>query len=146
MWGIIPAAGSGTRMGGTRKPFMEIGGKPLLQYCIDTFFQVDVVTRIAVALPAEGVDLKGGTLKAQLTPREVRVEAFSIRGGEGVLSAQGTLARTGFDEASVDWRAERFTALGSDVRPSTSEELGKFIRDDLARWRKVVRETGIKIE
>jgi translocation and assembly module TamB len=72
--------------------------------------------KLALALPAEGVDLKGGTLKAQLTPREVRVEAFSIRGGEGVLSARGTLARTGFDEASVDWRAERFTVLSRPDR------------------------------
>lgn len=67
--------------------------------------------RLAVALPAEGIDLKGGTLKARLTEREVRVDSFSIRGGEGVLSAQGTLARAGFDEASLDWRAERFTVL-----------------------------------
>jgi 2-C-methyl-D-erythritol 4-phosphate cytidylyltransferase len=49
---IIPAAGAGTRMGGTHKPFLEIGGKPLLQHCLDAFFRVDVVTRIAVALPA----------------------------------------------------------------------------------------------
>ena len=41
---------------------------------------------------------------------------------------------------------ERFAALGAEVRPSTSDELGKFIREDLARWRKVVREAGIKVE
>jgi tripartite-type tricarboxylate transporter receptor subunit TctC len=41
---------------------------------------------------------------------------------------------------------ERFASLAAVVRPSTSEELAKFIREDLARWRKVVRETGIKIE
>ncbi|MBI3919729.1 MAG: hypothetical protein HY322_22295 [Betaproteobacteria bacterium] len=41
---------------------------------------------------------------------------------------------------------ERFAALGAEVRPSSSEELGKFIREDLARWRKVVREAGIKAE
>jgi 2-C-methyl-D-erythritol 4-phosphate cytidylyltransferase len=50
---IIPAAGSGTRMGGMSKPMLEIGGKPLLQHCLDAFFQVDAVRRIAVALPAE---------------------------------------------------------------------------------------------
>ena len=72
--------------------------------------------RLAVALPAEGIDLKSGSLRAQLTQREVRVESFSIRGGEGLLSAQGTLARTGFDEASVDWRAERFTVLSRPDR------------------------------
>jgi tripartite-type tricarboxylate transporter receptor subunit TctC len=41
---------------------------------------------------------------------------------------------------------ERFASLGAEVRPSTSEELGKFIREDLAKWRKVVREAGIKVE
>jgi tripartite-type tricarboxylate transporter receptor subunit TctC len=41
---------------------------------------------------------------------------------------------------------ERFASLGAEVRPGTSEELGKFIREDLARWRKVVREAGIKVE
>ncbi|HZN25441.1 MAG TPA: translocation/assembly module TamB domain-containing protein [Burkholderiales bacterium] len=72
--------------------------------------------RLAAALPAEGVELKGGTLKASLTQREVRVESFSIRGGEGVFSARGTLARSGFDEASLDWRADNFTALGRPDR------------------------------
>jgi translocation and assembly module TamB len=72
--------------------------------------------RLAVALPAEGIDLKGGSLRAQLTEREVRVESFTIRGGEGIFSAQGTLARIGFDEASVDWRADRFTVLSRPDR------------------------------
>ncbi len=67
--------------------------------------------RLAVALPAEGIDLRGGTLRAQLTERQIRVDSFSIRGGEGVLNAEGTLARAGFNEASVDWRAERFMVL-----------------------------------
>jgi tripartite-type tricarboxylate transporter receptor subunit TctC len=41
---------------------------------------------------------------------------------------------------------ERFNALGVEVRPSTSEELAAFIREDLAKWRKVVRETGLKLD
>jgi translocation and assembly module TamB len=72
--------------------------------------------RLAAALPAEGVDLRGGVLKATLTQREVRIESFSIRGGDGILRAQGTLARTGFDEASLDWRAEKFMALARPDR------------------------------
>jgi translocation and assembly module TamB len=51
-----------------------------------------------------------------LTQREIRVESFSIRGGEGVFIAQGTLARAGFSEAQVDWRAERFTVLARPDR------------------------------
>jgi translocation and assembly module TamB len=72
--------------------------------------------KLGVALPAEGVTLTGGSLVAVLTQREIRLESFSIRGGDGVLTAQGTLARTGFDRASLDWRAERFTALARPDR------------------------------
>jgi len=72
--------------------------------------------RLAIALPAEGIELKGGVLRANLAQREIRVESFTIKGGEGVFHAQGTLARTGFDEASVDWRAEQFMMLGRPDR------------------------------
>ena len=72
--------------------------------------------RISLAFPAEGIELKGGILKGQLTQRDIRVDAFSIRGGEGVFTAHGTLARTGFSEASVDWRAERFMVLARPDR------------------------------
>jgi translocation and assembly module TamB len=71
---------------------------------------------ITIALPAEGVDLKGGTLRASLDRNEIRVESFSIRGGEGTLDARGTLARVGFDEASVDWSAQNFTVLARPDR------------------------------
>ena len=72
--------------------------------------------KLAIALPADGVDLKGGTLRAMLTEREVRVESFSISGGQGEFTARGTLARKDFSEASVDWRAERFTVLARPDR------------------------------
>ncbi|HEX6064099.1 MAG TPA: 2-C-methyl-D-erythritol 4-phosphate cytidylyltransferase [Longimicrobiales bacterium] len=49
---IIPAAGSGSRMGGARKPFLALAGKPLLQYCLDVFFAVPEVEQIVIALPA----------------------------------------------------------------------------------------------
>jgi tripartite-type tricarboxylate transporter receptor subunit TctC len=41
---------------------------------------------------------------------------------------------------------ERFSTLGAEVQPSTAEELGAFIREDLAQWVKVVKQAGIKIE
>lgn len=41
---------------------------------------------------------------------------------------------------------ERLFAMGAEVRPSSSEELGKFIREDLAKWKKVVEKAGIKPE
>jgi len=41
---------------------------------------------------------------------------------------------------------ERFASLGAEVQPSTSEELGAWIRADLAKWVKVVKQAGIKLE
>lgn len=41
---------------------------------------------------------------------------------------------------------ERFTSLGAEIQPSSSEELGKFIREDLALWVKVVKQAGIKVQ
>jgi tripartite-type tricarboxylate transporter receptor subunit TctC len=41
---------------------------------------------------------------------------------------------------------ERFAAQGAEMRPSSSEELAKFVREDLAKWRKVVQQTGLKLE
>jgi|SRR5687768_2098642 tripartite-type tricarboxylate transporter receptor subunit TctC len=41
---------------------------------------------------------------------------------------------------------ERFTSQGAEARPGTSEELGKFVREDLAKWKKVVQQAGLKLE
>jgi translocation and assembly module TamB len=72
--------------------------------------------RLALALPVQGVNLTDGTLDARLEQQTIRVDNFSIRGGDGTLRAQGTLARAAYDEASIDWRAERFTALARPDR------------------------------
>ena len=47
---IIPAAGFGQRMGGVKKAFMEIGGKPMLQYSVDAFLSHIDVVQIVVAI------------------------------------------------------------------------------------------------
>jgi tripartite-type tricarboxylate transporter receptor subunit TctC len=41
---------------------------------------------------------------------------------------------------------ERFAAVGAEVQSSTPEELGAYIREDLAQWVKVVKQAGIKVE
>jgi tripartite-type tricarboxylate transporter receptor subunit TctC len=40
----------------------------------------------------------------------------------------------------------RFAALGTDVAPMNPEELGVFIRAEIAKWAKLTREAGIKPE
>jgi 2-C-methyl-D-erythritol 4-phosphate cytidylyltransferase len=50
---IIPAGGSGSRMGGARKPLLQLGGEPLLARCLRPFLARRDVRWIVVALPAE---------------------------------------------------------------------------------------------
>lgn len=54
---IIPAAGSGKRIGGpTPKQFLEIAGLPILGHTINRFIECDDIGAIVVALPAEQVE------------------------------------------------------------------------------------------
>ena len=47
--------------------------------------------------------------------------------------------------ASADLRS-RLTSQGADVAGGTPEEFGKVIRADFAKWAKVVRESGAKVD
>src|SRR4051812_2246524 len=67
---------------------------------------------IGVDAPPLGVYLKGGALKAVLEKDVLRVEQFSIQGGEGKLTATGTLPlRLAEGGARLSWRAEKFALL-----------------------------------
>lgn len=72
--------------------------------------------RLAVALPPQGIDLKGGSLRAVLTERALRVERFSLRGGEGALNARGNLVFEQGENASIEWQADRLLLLGRPDR------------------------------
>jgi 2-C-methyl-D-erythritol 4-phosphate cytidylyltransferase len=48
----LPAAGSGRRMGGARKPFLELAGVPILLRAIRPFLEHPRVAAVRVALPA----------------------------------------------------------------------------------------------
>lgn len=53
---VIPASGSGTRLGGTRpKQFQKLGGEPILKRTLSVFAALDFVNEIAVAVPKEYV-------------------------------------------------------------------------------------------
>jgi tripartite-type tricarboxylate transporter receptor subunit TctC len=41
---------------------------------------------------------------------------------------------------------ERFAALGADPLTSTSAEFGRLIADELAKWSRVIREGGVRVE
>lgn len=55
---VVPAAGRGTRFGGDRpKALVSLRGRPLLVYSLETFEQVDEVESVAVAVPADAVEV-----------------------------------------------------------------------------------------
>lgn len=73
-------------------------------------------SELSVAHPPEGLDLRNGTLRAELAEREIRVQSFAIRGGDGTFKASGVLAQGTSRGAALDWQAERLTLLNRPDR------------------------------
>jgi 2-C-methyl-D-erythritol 4-phosphate cytidylyltransferase len=72
----IPAAGSGQRMGGVRKAFLEVGGQPVLARALQPFLDEPRVVAVVVALgPADAA-----APPDWLTRLDARVTV--VRGGE----------------------------------------------------------------
>lgn len=72
--------------------------------------------RLILALPPEGIELRDGTLRADLADNHLLVRDFVIRGGEGTLRANGSLALGENQNAALDWRAERLMLLSRPDR------------------------------
>jgi tripartite-type tricarboxylate transporter receptor subunit TctC len=111
--------------------------------------------------------VKAGKLKALATTGEKRTETlpelptvaeaglpgYQAVGWFGLLAPAGTarplLARLSADANRVladrDIRS-RMSALGADPSGTTPEAFARFIRDDQAKWAKLMREAGIKPE
>jgi len=81
----VPAAGSGVRMGGRRKPFLDLAGEPVLQHALRPFLEHPGFTAFAVALAQEDLDSVPAWLK-NLDPRLRLVPGGASR-GESVWAA-----------------------------------------------------------
>jgi len=79
---VLAAAGRGTRLGGHRKPFMELAGEPVLARALRPFLQHPSVEIIVVALPAAEVAAPPAWLAA-LDPR-IRLVAGGEERGDSV--------------------------------------------------------------
>lgn len=58
----VPAAGAGRRMGGRRKPYLDLGGEPVLLHALRPFLRREDVRAVAVALPPDDADDPPGWL------------------------------------------------------------------------------------
>jgi len=59
-----------------------------------------------------------------------------------VMKVHAALIKTLRTKATRD----AFARLGAETLESTPEEFARFVRDDLAKWSKVVRDANIKLE
>ena len=67
---------------------------------------------LSLDFPPYGVYLRNGTLRAVLEGDRLRLEEFSIQGGEGRFVASGSLPlRIAEGDAHIDWKAERLRLL-----------------------------------
>jgi len=71
-----------------------------------------------------------GVLVPAATPKDI------------VLMGHAALSRTLRAKATQD----SFTRLDAETLESTPEEFTRFMRDDLAKWTKVIDASGIKLE
>jgi 2-C-methyl-D-erythritol 4-phosphate cytidylyltransferase len=53
---ILPAAGSGSRMGGVLKPFMMLSGKPVVVYALEKILKLKNISAVVLILPSASYD------------------------------------------------------------------------------------------
>ena len=94
---LIPAAGQGKRMGGRRKQFRQLGGKPLLVQTALVFERHPAVDHILVAAPAEAVR----PLAAELDAWGVQKLAGVMPGGKTRQASVAAALRAVPDEVGV---------------------------------------------
>jgi 2-C-methyl-D-erythritol 4-phosphate cytidylyltransferase len=109
---VVPAAGSGRRLGGLKKAFLEVSGVPVLRRALIPFLDDPRVTRVVVALPPEDAQDPPRWL-TDLDPRILVTAGGSTR-SESVRAALDALS-DGVDVIAVHDAARPFVA-GKVVR------------------------------
>ncbi|MGZ8156129.1 MAG: Bug family tripartite tricarboxylate transporter substrate binding protein [Burkholderiales bacterium] len=95
--------------------------------------------RVAVApelptLVESGVNVVGGTWVGVLAPAGTPREAVAVLSKEMQAAVRKPELR------------ERFITLGIDPAGTTPEEFAKFLREEVAKWGKVIKAANVKIE
>ncbi len=110
---IIPAAGSGSRLGSEiPKPFLKIGGKTILEHTIERFNNPEVVSEILIPVPKDMLE----GVQNFVNPDSYSVPVRFLEGGhERMYSIQNALSV--LDPKSL------FVAIHDAVRPFCTDEL-----------------------
>jgi tripartite-type tricarboxylate transporter receptor subunit TctC len=125
------------------------------------------VQLVVIGIPAALPFIKAGRLRALAvvapkrlaaipevpTAAEAGLPNYEVTTWYGVLAPAGTpkpiIARLNAEIVRVMHAPdlqERFAATGTEPRTSTPEEFADFIRQEMAKWGKVVRAAGLKAE
>ena len=76
---VLPAGGLGKRMGGNiPKQLMQLGGKPVYQYSLETFLKMDEIAEVVMAVPADWKDYFEKEIEAWISASE-NVEKFRTK-------------------------------------------------------------------
>jgi 2-C-methyl-D-erythritol 4-phosphate cytidylyltransferase len=131
---VIPAAGSGMRMGlKEAKQYLEIGGKPLLVQTLRTFQECHAVDSIIIVVPEKDVDY----CLHQMVPRYQLSKVYKVIGGG---ERRQDSVRNGI-EAVAD--TCRWVLIHDGVRPFVSIELIEKVIKAARRFRTVI--TGLPV-
>lgn len=91
---ILPAAGTGTRLGDARpKQYLEVAGRPMIAHAIDVLSQVSRISRIVVVLSAEDAhwqSLMAGQRRAETLPLGGATRGETVRNALRELAGQCT--------------------------------------------------------
>jgi len=115
---VVPAGGSGTRMGGVRKPFLEVCGQPLLYHTIESLQRTPGCAEVIPVLPAEEYGNAG--LALQLKQR-FGIDRMALGGRTRQASALAGLELVREDLAVV--------LIHDAVRPLVEPELVRRVAD-----------------
>jgi 2-C-methyl-D-erythritol 4-phosphate cytidylyltransferase len=113
---LVPAAGSGLRLGGARpKALHELGGIPLLVHCLRNVAAAGGVGMIVVAAPPDAVDEVRALVTAAISDEAISDEACSAAqaGGSGAGVGAGD---KGSDEGQDGARPEAIVVAGGASR------------------------------
>ena len=123
---ILLAAGKGTRMGGSvRKQYMELDGRPLLSYSLETLEKSRVITDIVVVVPDGEADYVAENIVKPVEEAGGRVRKFVSGGAERCDSV-----RCGIE--AIDWPCD-YVFIHDGARPFISEETLQHLYDDVMK-------------
>ena len=135
---VIPAAGSGERLGGRRKQFRLLKGKPLLVHTTAIFQEYPHVSTIVIVAPEDDVpqvaelaqDFGLTKISAVVAGGSTRQE--SVRNGLGALPGDTSLVIT-HDAVSPFVTTDEVSRLIAETRRSGAAAIAAPVSDTLVR-------------